>query len=301
MAKNVVQSTTINAPAEKVFTFLSDPTNWMSAMPGDSEVTHLDMKPGGVGTSASWSAKMWGVHMSTTHEYREVIPNRRIVSKASVGPVLTFSLEPVSGGTELTVEGSLDIRAPVVRVPVQALFARWTEDDIRGMVVNIKSLMETGEKSVPETGETKPTQTLTWSDGITIAAPVEQVFDLVKDPQVWLGKDVQISDLSTAPVGVGTTFQAAWKVLGIPLKTTHEYTEFVPNEHFTSKAALGPVFQVEVAPANGGTLLSMRSDIVPRNMAEAAVDSLVMKLSEHSQAEVLAGIKETAEAGTGLP
>ncbi|CAN7358547.1 hypothetical protein [Arthrobacter sp. LjRoot14] len=114
-----------------------------------------------------------------------------------------------------------------------------------------------------------------------------------------MGPDVQISDLNTTPEGVGTSFQAAWRVLGIPLKTTHEYTEYVPNEHFTSTAALGPVFKVEVAPANGGTRLSMRSDVVPRNMAEAAVDSLVMKMSERSQAELLAGIKATAEAGTG--
>lgn len=242
---------------------------------------------------------MWGIPMSVTHEYREVVPNQRIVSKASVGPVLTFSLEPVDDGTELTVEENLDINAPLVRVPVQALFARWTDNDLRGMVANIKSLIETGEKALPETGETKPTQTLTWSGGITIAAPVERVFDLVKNPGVWLGPDVQISDLNITPEGVGTSFQAAWKVLGIPLKTTHEYTEYVPNEHFTSTAALGPVFKVEVAPANGGTRLSMRSDVVPRNMAEAAVDSLVMKMSERSQAELLAGIKATAETGTG--
>lgn len=303
MTRNVVQSTKIDAPVEKVFAFLSDPTNWMTAFPGDSEVTHLEVKPDGVGTSARWAAKMWGVPMHVTHEYQEVDPNKRIVSKASVGPVITFSLEPVDGGTELTVESVLDIHAPLVRVPVQALFVRWTEDDIQGMVANVKSLMETGKKAVPEPdgkGEKTFTQTLTWADGITIAAPVQQVFDLVKDPGVWLGPDVRISDLKTTAEGAGTTFQAEWKVLGIPLKTTHEYTEFVPNEHFTSKAALGPVFRVEVAPEDGGTRLSMRSDVVPRNMAEAAVDSLAIKMSERSQAELLANIKATAEAGTGV-
>ncbi|UEL29514.1 SRPBCC family protein [Pseudarthrobacter sp. L1SW] len=33
MSKNVVRSTTINVPVERVFSFLSDPTNWMTAMP----------------------------------------------------------------------------------------------------------------------------------------------------------------------------------------------------------------------------------------------------------------------------
>lgn len=296
MTRNVIRSTRINAPVDRVFSFLSDPTNWMKAFPGDSDVTQLDLKPDGEGTSARWSAKMWGLPMHVTHEYREVVPNKRIVSKASVGPVITFSLEPVNGGsTELTVESTLEIEAPVVRVPAQALFVRLTEEDIQGMVANVKSLVEAGMKAAPES-EAKFTQNLTWSGSVTIDAPLPQVFDLVRDPRVWLGPDVQISELKITPEGVGTTFQAAWKVLGIPLKTTHEYTEFTQNEHFTSKAALGPVFTVEVAPANGWTRLSMRSDVVPRNMAEAAVDALVMKISERSQTELLASIKATAEA-----
>ncbi len=297
MTRNILQSTMIKAPVDTVFTFLSDPTNWMKAFPGDSEVTQLDLKPDGAGTSARWSAKTWGIPMHVTHEYREVVPNKRIVSKASVGPVITFSLEPANGsGTELTVESILEIDTPLVRVPAQALFARFTEDDIQGMVANVKSLVETGKKTFPEASEAKFSQTLTWSDSVMIGAPLPQVFDLVRDPRVWLGPDVQISELKNTPEGVGTTFQAAWKVLGIPLKTTHEYTEYVPNEHFTSKAALGPIFRVEVKAENGGTRLSMRSDVVPRNMAEAAVDALVIKMSERSQTELLASIKATAEA-----
>jgi len=252
MTKNVLRTTTINAPVERVFSFLSDPTNWMAAFPGDSEVTYLEIKPDGVGTSARWSAKMFGIPMTVTHEYREVVPNKRIESRASVGPVLSFSLEPVNSGTELTLEESMDIPAPVVRVPVQALFARWAESDVQGMAANIKSLIETGEKTVTETNGKKVTQTLTWSDGITILAPVREVFNLVKDPRVWLGKDVHVSGLKTTPEGVGTTFEASWKILGMPLKTTHEYIEFVPDRYFTSKAAMGPVFRVEVAPATGG-------------------------------------------------
>ncbi|MDP9888362.1 SRPBCC family protein [Pseudarthrobacter enclensis] len=300
MSRNILQSTVIKAPVDTVFTFLSDPTNWMKAFPGDSDVTQLDIKPDGVGTSARWSAKTWGIPMHVTHEYRDVVPNKRIVSKASVGPVITFSLEPVNGsGTELTVESALEIGAPVVRVPVQALFVRLTEDDIQGMVANVKSLVETGKKAVPESSDAGFSQTLTWRDSIMIAAPVDVVFDMVKDPRVWLGPNVEISELKTTPEGVGTTFRAAWTVLGIPLRTTHEYTEYVPNRHFTSKAALGPVFKVEVTPEDSGTRLSMRSDVVPRNMAEAAVDALAIKMSERSQAEELAGIKARAEAQAG--
>lgn len=299
MTKNLVRSITIDAPAEKVYSFLSDPTHWMSAFPGDSEVTEVNITPDGAGTSAKWSARILGINMSVTHEYREVIPDKRIVSKASAGPVLTFSLEPVGAGTELSVEESFDIHAPFVRVPVQALFARWSENDIEALVANIKSMVESGQKTVMETGKAKLPHTLTSSDEISIAAPVQRVFDLVKDPSVWLGPDVQVTNLKTTPQGVGTTFEAAWRVLGIPLKTTHEYTEFVPNEHFTSKAALGPVFNVTLAPEDGGTRLTMQSDVVPANWAEAAVDSLAIKISERSMAELLAGIKATAEAGAG--
>ncbi|MDQ0258754.1 uncharacterized protein YndB with AHSA1/START domain [Sinomonas atrocyanea] len=299
MVENLVKTMEINAPVDTVFTFLSDPTRWMLAFPGDSEVTDVLITPDGVGTSAKWAAKIFGVHMSVTHEYREVVHNQRIVSKATAGPVLTFSLAPQGAGTVLSVEQGLDIETPLVRVPLQALFTRWAEDDIEGLVANIKSLVETGQKTVLEP-EKRLAHTLTWSGAVSIHAPVERVFDLVKDPAVWLGPDVRISDLRVAPEGVGTTFEASWRVLGIPLRTTHEYTEFVPHDHFTSKAALGPVFVVAVAPEDGGTRLSMRSDVVPANWADAAVDSLVIKMSEGSQEELLAGIKAKAEAGAGL-
>lgn len=299
MVENVIRRVTIDAPAEKVFSFLNDPTHWMLAFPGESEVTEVNLKPDGVGTSARWSAKMFGINMSVTHEYLEVIPHKRIVSKASVGPVLTFSLEPVAAGTELSVEQSFDIHPTFVRVPVQALFARWSEGDIDALVANIKSLVESGVKAVTEAEMANLPHTLTMSGEISIDAPVQRVFDLVKDPTVWLGPEVQITNYKPSPKGVGTTFEAAWKVLGLPLKTSHEYTAFVPGEHFTSKAALGPVFNVAVAPEDGGTLLRMRSDVVPANWAEAAVDSLVIKISERSQVELLARIKATAEATGG--
>ncbi|GAB2764777.1 hypothetical protein GCM10027090_38840 [Sinomonas soli] len=299
MVENLVKTVEINAPVDTVFTFLSDPTRWMLAFPGDSEVTDVQITPDGVGTSAKWAAKIFGLHMSVTHEYREVVRNQRIVSKATAGPVLTFSLEPRGAGTVLSVEQGFDIETPLVRVPLQALFTRWAEDDIEGLAANIKSLVETGQKAVLEP-EKKLVHTLTWSGAVSIHAPVERVFDLVKDPAVWLGPYVRISDLRVAPEGVGTTFEASWRVLGIPLRTTHEYTEFVPNDHLTSKAALGPVFVVAVAPEDGGTRLSMRSDVLPANWADAAVDSLVIKMSERSQEELLAGIKAKAEAGAGL-
>ncbi|MDP9986684.1 uncharacterized protein YndB with AHSA1/START domain [Arthrobacter oryzae] len=57
MTRNVIRSTRINAPVDRVFSFLSDPTNWMKAFPGDSDVTQLDLKPGGEGTSARWSPR----------------------------------------------------------------------------------------------------------------------------------------------------------------------------------------------------------------------------------------------------
>lgn len=299
MTKNPVRSVTISAPADDVFSFLSDPARWMTAFPGDNEAADVKIMPDGLGTSARWSAKILGIPMAVTHEYREVVPGRLIVSKASAGPVLTFTLEPAGAGTRLTVEQSLDIDSPVVRVPVQAVLGRLSGHDIEAMLSNVKSILEGGEKASSETTTSGLPRTLTWTGEISIAAPPERVFELVIDPFVWLGPGVRISNLAVTPQGVGTTFQAAWKVLGVPLATRHEYTEFVPNEHFTSTAELGPVFTVSVAPETGGTRLAIRSDVIPANWAEAAVDSLVTKMSERSQSDVLAGIKTRAEALLG--
>ncbi|WP_413248377.1 SRPBCC family protein [Sinomonas flava] len=301
MAKNVSRNVTIGAPVDTVFSFLRDPTHWMSAMPGrDVKFSDVEITPDGMGTSAHWSAKMFGVQMGVTHEYREFVPNKRIVSKANMGPVITFSLEPTEAGTTLTAEEGFDDLAPLVRVPLEAIVFRMYENGVEAMLANIKSLVETGERVVTETDEKpKGLHPLESTDVITIAAPVERVFELVKDPAVWLGPDVEIQNFRATAEGVGTTFEAAWRILGIPLKTGHEYTEYVPNEHFTSKAGFGPVFTISVAPEGTGTKLTYHFEDVPRNWAEAAVDSLVMKMSERSQKDLLANIKATAEASSG--
>lgn len=297
MTKTLVRSVTINAPVDAVFAFVSDPSKWMHAYAGEVEATHVDIKPGGVGTSARMSAKMFGVHMGVTHEYTEVVPNQRIVSTVSAGPVITFSFEPVEGGTALTIEARLALETPLVRVPLQTLWVMWVDDDIDALLANIKSLVETGQKAVTGADMTPAgVHPLVWSGSVSIAAPVERVFTMLKDPHVWIGEGADVSNIKETPEGVGTTFDVAWRVLGIPLKTTHEYTEYVPNEHLTSKAALGPVFTLRVEPEGEGTKLTYRCDVVPSNWADAAVDALVMKMSERGQAELLQRIKEAAEA-----
>lgn len=96
------RSITVNAPVAKVFAITKDPHRWMGAYPG-MEVSDVQTTAEGVGTTFRWAGKIVGIPFSGTHECVEYVPDQRFVSKSSVGPVFTWTFEPVDGGTELTM------------------------------------------------------------------------------------------------------------------------------------------------------------------------------------------------------
>jgi ligand-binding SRPBCC domain-containing protein len=139
------KSITINAPAKKVFTFLSKPENWKEIYPKITEIRDVNQLLSG-GYRYSWRFKMVaGIPCEVRSENTELVANRSIGLKntCSIGGVRyaeldeTLYLNPEDGKTKLTdsyivYRGSLylsrridktrqqdvhyNVRAPEVRV-----------------------------------------------------------------------------------------------------------------------------------------------------------------------------------------
>ena len=102
----VKQTVHIEAPVEKVFDYLKDPTNWNDLSGGAVDFKDVRLTKEGLGTSYSWVAKVAGLRLEGFDVFTDFVPNKRITDKSSRAfeGTWTYSFEPVSSGTKVTLE-----------------------------------------------------------------------------------------------------------------------------------------------------------------------------------------------------
>ena len=142
MAK-ITKSVTINAPVEKVYAFMSEPTNLPEIWPSMVEVKDVQPSPAG-GYNFSWVYKMAGVRFDGASETTEAIPNQRVVNKSTKGIESTFvwMYEPEDGGTKLTLEVEYTVPIPLVGKLAEAFIVKQNQHEADVMLANLKARME---------------------------------------------------------------------------------------------------------------------------------------------------------------
>lgn len=141
MAK-VERSIIINAPVEKVFSYISDPNSELESMPSITDIR--DITGQGVGQRWGWSYKMAGVSLKGESEVMEHIPNQRLVHKSTGGIVSTwtYTFNPEDSGTRLTVVVEYTIPVPVLGKVGERLVLKRTEREADLAMTNIKERLE---------------------------------------------------------------------------------------------------------------------------------------------------------------
>ena len=141
MAK-VEQSITINAPVEKVFSYMSDPMNQLEWLPSITDVR--DVTGEGVGKRFSWTYKMMGMSFKGETEVVEYIPNERSVMKTKGGILSTWNwtYKPEAGGTLLNLVIEYTIPVPVLGKVAEKLILRQNEREAALSMTNLKEILE---------------------------------------------------------------------------------------------------------------------------------------------------------------
>ncbi len=99
---------------------------------------------------------------------------------------------------------------------------------------------------------------------IHIEAPVEKVFDHVKDPRYLLDvvtNPFEITDVNLTDKGVGSYYRWFTKTPVLRMEGFDVYTEFVPNQRITDRSS-SPVVgdtMISFEPEGSGTKLTMES------------------------------------------
>lgn len=142
MAK-IEKSIFINAPVEKVFTFMAEPKNLPEIWPSLLEVKDVESLPNG-GSCYNWVYKLAGMRIEGHAEWIEFVPNQRIVDKNESGIPSTFvyAYQPEDGGTRVTVQAEYTIPGAILGKLAEPFIVKMNENEADTVLANLKARME---------------------------------------------------------------------------------------------------------------------------------------------------------------
>jgi uncharacterized protein YndB with AHSA1/START domain len=139
----IEKTISIDAPVEKVFAYVDDPSNLLEIWPSLVDVKDVERLPSG-GSKFRWTYKMAGVRVEGVAEAVEYVANRHIVSKSEggVSSTITWDFEPEDGGTKVTNAVDYTVHLPVLRKLAESFLVRVNENEGDVLLANLKARME---------------------------------------------------------------------------------------------------------------------------------------------------------------
>lgn len=132
----------VDAPVERVFAYINEPTTlseWLPSMVGVQGVIGS-----GLGQQYEWTYKMAGLLLRGQSTIVEMVPNERAVHQSigTIGSIWTYTVEPHDGGTALTVEVEYTVPIPVLGKLAEKIAVRRDARDLEAALVNVKETLE---------------------------------------------------------------------------------------------------------------------------------------------------------------
>jgi uncharacterized membrane protein len=139
----ITRSIQINAPVEKVFAYMNQPTNLPDIWPNMVEVKDVQILPNG-GASFKYAYKAAGFRLESFSEDTEYILNERTVSKSSGGidGTSTFIYDTTAQGTNVTYVNEYKIPIPLVGKIAESAISKLATEDTVTLLNNLKTKME---------------------------------------------------------------------------------------------------------------------------------------------------------------
>ncbi len=139
----IQKSILVNAPIEKVFNYLNDPSKLTEYWPGMIEVKDIQNLSNG-GSFFNYVYKFAGFRFEGKSEDSEIVPLKRMVSVTSGGieSKITWELEKAEDGTKVLLDSQYTVPLPVVGKLAEAVIIKLNEHEVDQILANLKIFME---------------------------------------------------------------------------------------------------------------------------------------------------------------
>jgi uncharacterized membrane protein len=132
----------INAPVEKVYSFLLDTEKLPDWLPLLMEVH--DIKGKGIGQKYKWTYKFIGIKFEGMNEIVELVPNKKAVTKSTAGidSVWTYNLSQKGKDTQVDLLVEYTIPVPVIGKFAESFVVKQGTRDIKHALETLKHVVE---------------------------------------------------------------------------------------------------------------------------------------------------------------
>ncbi len=139
----ISKSIIINAPIEKVFAFMQDPTNLPEIWSSMVEIKNPQINKLG-GYDFGWVYKMAGLKFDGESTTTEFIRNKKIVTESTKGirSKFVWSFDYAKDQTHLTLDVEYTIPIPLINKLADGFITKTNETEAESTLKNLKSRME---------------------------------------------------------------------------------------------------------------------------------------------------------------
>jgi len=127
---NVEKEVTINASIEKVFRYISEPSNLPEIWPSLVEIKNVQSLPNG-GYKVKYEYKMAGMRFKGIGEYTQIVPNQWFVieTKGGISSTITWTFRSSKDRTRVTLTIEYKIPVPVLGKLAEAIIAQMNDQE----------------------------------------------------------------------------------------------------------------------------------------------------------------------------
>ena len=136
----VDKEVTVNAPIEKVFSYISEPSNLPEIWPSLMEMKDVQSLPNG-GCSGRWVYKMVGMRFEGEGEYTEIVPNQWFVikTKGGIRSTMTWTFRFKEDKTRVTFTIAYKVPIPLLGKIAEAIIVKVNDQEGDLMMDNLRA------------------------------------------------------------------------------------------------------------------------------------------------------------------
>ena len=136
----VEKEITVNAPLERVFSYVNEPGNLPEFWPSLIEINNVQPLPNG-GYSALWVYKMAGMRFEGTGKYVDIVPNQYIVveTRGGIASTITWTFRARENMTRVTLTIEYKVPVPLLGKLAEAIIVMMNQQEGDLVMANLKA------------------------------------------------------------------------------------------------------------------------------------------------------------------